>query len=89
MYKTYFFAVYLESASEYYKLLEIHKLDSKFNIKAVSLIYRIKHRPNPAPSFLHSLIVPVTEIHTYKTRYARNLHRSASRTNCGLTRSER
>ena len=83
-----FFASQRETASIYYKQLEIHTLDNVFNIRMASFIYKLKHFPDNTAGVLHNLIVPASRIHSFNTRYAsrENLYRPVSRTNYGLSR---
>ena len=82
-----FFASHRETASIYYKLLEIHTLDNVFNTRMASFIYIFKHFPDNTPGVFHNLIIPASKIHTFNTRYAsrENLYRPVSRTNYGLS----
>ena len=83
-----FFANKRESSTPYYVLLEILKLENIFKFKIGSLIHKILYLRKEAPPALYDLVLPVSEIHNYSTRYAtnRNLYRPASRTNYGLAR---
>ena len=47
-----FFAFQRETASIYYKLLEIHTLDNVFNIRMPSFIYKREHFPGNTPGVL-------------------------------------
>ena len=83
-----FFARKRENATQYFKLLEILKLENIFNFKISSFVHKIVYVKTGIPAALTDLILPASEVHSYETRYAskRNLYRPASRTNYGLAR---
>jgi len=83
-----FFAKRIESASSFYKLLEILKLGNIFKLKISILIRKSKCTKLNVPDILHELIPSASNIHKYNTRYATkdNIFRPASRTNYGLSR---
>ena len=84
-----FFAKKQENASPVYIILGILKIENIFKLKISSLVHKIKDRKRAIPTVIsQELIISVSEIHKYNTRYAanQNLYRPASRTNHGLTR---
>ena len=84
----YFLRKKQESASPYYTILEILKSENIFKLKISSLVHKIKDGKKAISTVIQELIISVSEIHKYNTRYAanRNLSRPASRTNYELAR---
>ena len=83
----YFLRKKQESASPY-TILEILKSENIFKLKISSLVHKIKDGKKAISTVMQELIISVSEIHKYNTRYAanRNLSRPASRTNYELAR---
>ena len=83
-----FFAPMNESATPFYQLLEIHELNSIFEIKDSTLVYKLRNSHPNLPSALSNLISVSSHVHNHNTRLAvkDNLHRPVSRTNYGLSR---
>ena len=77
-----------ESVSPYYTILEILKIENIFKLKISLLVHKIKDGKRAIPTVSQELIISVSEIHKYNTRYAanQNLYRPASRINYGLAR---
>ena len=84
----YFLRKKQESASPYYTILEILKIENIFKLKISLYVHKIKDGKRAIPTVIQELIISVSEIHKYNTRYAanQNLYRPASRTNYGLAR---
>ena len=83
--KCIFFANRRENPSPYYKLLGILKLDNLIKFKAATFVSQIRNRGNEIPELFSELLVPVSSVHSYNTRYASqdNYYRPAARTNYG------
>jgi hypothetical protein len=83
--KCIFFANRHENPSPYYKLLGILKLDNLIKFKTATFVSQIRNRGNEIPELFSELLVPVSSVHSYNTRYASqdNYYRPAARTNYG------
>ena len=75
-----FFASRYESATPYFNLLQILKLENLFKLKWSILVFKINASKETLPPSFTNLIKHVTDIHPYNTRYAaaQNLYRPAS-----------
>ena len=65
-----FFANRRENPSPYYKLLGILKLDNLIKFKTATFVSQIRNRGNEIPELFSELLVPVSSVHSYNTRYA-------------------
>ena len=83
-----FFASKIESATPYYTILKILKLENIFNFKISSFVHKINCAKIKPPAVFSNFALPISEVHSYSTRYSanKNLYRPASRTNYGLRR---
>ena len=66
----YFLANKQESATPYYTILEILKLGNIFKLKMSSVVHKIEDGKRAIPAIFQKLIISVSEIHKYNTRYA-------------------
>ena len=82
--KCIFFANRRENPSPYYKLLGILKLDNLIKFKTATFVSQIRNR-DEIPELFLELLVPVSSVHSYNTRYASqdNYYQPAARTNYG------
>ena len=80
-----FFINNRESALPYYQLLDILKLENIAKLKTGILTHKLFNKPMSVPSLFHEFLLPVTNVHSYNTRYAAryNIYRPKSRTNFG------
>ena len=81
-----FFAYWRDSASPYYKLLGILKLDNIFKMRIATMCYIIAHEKKALPSIFLNFISLAKSTHSYYTRFASNLNfsRRSLRTNYGI-----
>ena len=63
-----FFANKTETATPYYTLLKILKLENVFNFKISSLEHKIKYVKIGFPATFSDLVLPASEVHNYNTR---------------------
>ena len=67
-----FFTHGREHVSPYYKLLGILKLENIYKLKVSLFTQKLKNDTCNIPAVLLNILTPVSEIHSYNTRYAAN-----------------
>ena len=81
-----FFINNRESALPYYQLLDILKLENIVKLKTSILTHKLfTNNPISVPSLFHEFLLPVTNVHSYNTKYAAryNFYRQKIRTQFG------
>ena len=81
-----FFVNNRESALPYYQLLDILKLENIVKLKTSILTHKLfTNNPISVPSLFHEFLLPVTNVHSYNTKYAAryNFYRQKIRTQFG------
>ena len=82
-----FFANCREHVSPYYNLLGILKLENIYKLKVSLFTHRLKNDTSNTRDVLLNILTPVSEIHSYNTRYAanQNFFKPSVRTNYGTS----
>ena len=68
--RTIFFAGKRESATPYYSLVGILKLDSVFKLKFAVFTYKVINEKSQLPAIFSDIITPASSLHSHNTRFA-------------------
>ena len=81
-----FFAHSREKASPYFNLLELLTLENIFKFKISTFAYKSSCDEIDTPEAFNNYIKKVSDVHSYNTRYSKNLnfYRPKVRTNYGI-----
>ena len=82
-----FFAHGREHVNPYYNLLGILKLKNIYRLQVSLFKYKLKSDKSNTPAVLPNIHTPVSEIHSYNTRYVsnQNFFKPSVRTNYGMS----
>ena len=81
-----FYVPQRESATAYYTILDILKLENIFKQKLACFTYKLIYEKDQTPEIFHNFIELAKETHSYNTRFSSrlNLHKPKVRTNYGI-----
>ena len=82
-----FFTHGREHVNPYYNLLGILKLKNIYRLQVSLFKYKLKSDKSNTPAVLPNIHTPVSEIHSYNTRYVsnQNFFKPSVRTNYGMS----